>query len=40
MRKLDNFDGIKNIYYVADYKNDPLVEYFQSISNIQHIKKI
>ena len=32
--------GIKNIYYVTDYKNDPLVEYFKSISNIQHIKKI
>jgi len=32
--------GIKNIFYINDYKNDPLVEYFQSISNIQQITKI
>ena len=32
--------GITNIFYVNDYNNDPLVEYFQSISNIQQITKI
>lgn len=32
--------GIKNIYYVNDYKNDTLVEYFYNISDIQQIKKI
>ena len=32
--------GIKNIYYVNDYNNDTLVEYFHSISNIQQIIKI
>ena len=32
--------GIQNIYYIYDYNNDPLVEYFQEISNIQQIMKI
>jgi dCMP deaminase len=32
--------GIKNIYYINDYNNDSLVEYFKSISNIQTLSKI
>lgn len=32
--------GIKNIYFINDYKNDPLVDYFKSISNIQTLSKI
>ena len=32
--------GIKNIYYIHDYNNDPLVGYFKSISNIQNLSKI
>ena len=32
--------GIKNIYYINDYKNDPLVEYFLEISNIVQIVQI
>jgi len=32
--------GIKNIYYINDYKNDPLVEYFKNISNINIFKKM
>jgi len=32
--------GIKNIYYINDYNNDPLVEYFCQISQIQEIAKI
>ena len=31
---------IKNIYYINDYKNDPLVEYFLQISNIEQIVQI
>ena len=32
--------GIKNIYYISDYKNDELVDYFSKIANvpIKHIK--
>ena len=32
--------GIKNIYFINDYKNDPLVDYFKSISNIQTLSKL
>ena len=32
--------GIKNIFYINDYNNDPLVDYFMKISNIQQIVKI
>jgi len=32
--------GIKNIYFINDYKNDPLVDYFKSISNIHTLSKI
>lgn len=32
--------GIKNIFYINDYKNDTLVDYFTSISNIQTLSKI
>lgn len=32
--------GIKKIYFINDYNNDPLVEYFKSISNIQSLTKI
>ena len=32
--------GIKNIFYINDYKNDALVDYFKSISNIQTLSKI
>ena len=32
--------GIKNIYYINDYNNDPLVEYFKNISNIHNFIKI
>ena len=32
--------GIKNIFYINDYKNDSLVDYFTSISNIQTLSKI
>ena len=32
--------GIKNIYYINDYKNDPLVEYFLQVSNIEQIIQI
>lgn len=32
--------GIKNIFYINDYKNDSLVDYFKSISNIQTLSKI
>mgnify|MGYP002633491487 FL=1 len=30
--------GIKKINYLNDYKNDPLVKYFQSISNVEIVK--
>ncbi len=30
--------GIKKITYFNDYKNDPLVKYFQSISNVEIVK--
>lgn len=30
--------GIKKIYYINDYNNDELVEYFRKISNIDIIK--
>lgn len=32
--------GIKNIYYINDYNNDPLVEYFKKISNIHNLARI
>ena len=32
--------GIKNIYYINDYNNDPLVEYFKNISNIHNLARI
>ena len=32
--------GIKNIFYIHEYNNDPLVKYFLEISNIQQITKI
>jgi dCMP deaminase len=32
--------GIKNIFYINDYKNDSLVDYFKTISNIQTLSKI
>ena len=32
--------GIKNIFYINDYNNDPLVEYFKKISNIQELTQI
>lgn len=32
--------GIKKIFYINDYNNDPLVDYFKSISNIQSLTKI
>jgi len=32
--------GIKKIFYINDYNNDPLVDYFTSISNIQSLTKI
>ena len=31
--------GIKKIYYISDYKNDDLVEYFSKIANVP-VKKI
>ncbi len=30
--------GIKKINYFNDYKNDPLVKYFQSITNVEIVK--
>ena len=30
--------GIKKVYYINDYKNDELVNYFSEISNINIIK--
>ena len=30
--------GINKIYYINDYNNDPLVEYFENISNVNIIK--
>ena len=30
--------GIKQIYYINDYNNDELVEYFMKLKNIQMIK--
>lgn len=30
--------GIKNIYYINDYKNDELVPYFSTIANVPIIK--
>jgi dCMP deaminase len=32
--------GVKNIFYIDDYNNDPLVEYFCKISNIRQIVKM
>lgn len=32
--------GIKNIYYIHDYKNDELVDYFKKQSNIENLEKI
>jgi len=32
--------GIKNIFYINDYKNDSIVDYFKTISNIQTLSKI
>jgi len=32
--------GIKNIFYINDYNNDSLVDYYIKISNIQNIVKI
>ena len=32
--------GIKNIFYINDYNNDSLVEYFKKISNIQQLTKL
>jgi len=32
--------GIKNIFYINDHNNDPLVEYFKKISNIHIFIKI
>lgn len=32
--------GIKNIYYIHDYKNDELVDYFKKQSNIEKLEKI
>ena len=32
--------GIKNIYYLDDYKNDPLVDYFYNISEVERLEKI
>ena len=32
--------GIQNIYYINDYNNDKLVEYFFRESRIQNFKKI
>ena len=32
--------GIKNIYYIHDYKNDELVDYFKEQSNIENLEKI
>ena len=32
--------GIKNIFYIHEYNNDPLVEYFLETSNIEQITKI
>ena len=32
--------GIKNIYYINDYKNDPLVVYFKDVSNITNLSQI
>ena len=32
--------GCKNIFYINDYKNDPLVENFKKISNIENLLKI
>lgn len=38
--KLICASGIKNIYYINDYNNDELVEYFHSISDIDCLSKI
>ena len=32
--------GIKNIFYINDYKNDELVDYFLNISKMESIQKI
>ena len=32
--------GIKNIFYINDYKNDELVDYFLKVSNMENIQKI
>ena len=32
--------GIKNIYYLDDYKNDPLVDYFYNVSEVERLEKI
>ena len=32
--------GIKNIYYIHDYNNDEMVEYFFKQSTIQNLEKI
>jgi dCMP deaminase len=32
--------GIKNIYYINDYKNDAIVSYFLRVSNIEQITQI
>jgi len=32
--------GIHNIFYINDYNNDPLVEYFFTKSSVETIRKI
>ena len=32
--------GIQNIYYIHDYKNDDLVQYFKEQSNVEQLEKI
>ncbi len=32
--------GIKNIYYIHDYKNDPLIKYFHEISGVEKLEQI
>ena len=32
--------GIQNIYYIHDYKNDDLVQYFKEQSNVKELEKI
>ena len=38
--KLMCASGIKNVFYIQDYKNEKLVEYFLEKSNMKSIQKV